>query len=150
MCTCGSWVYDPQSCVDYKLSTSPDDWTNKVSWTSMGWFVKLGWIVLKAKPVSSSWSPFSVKNPALRTPNPHPDAFSAIFKDIFEEAFGPAAEDLLAWLKMISVLNPFLSFPGERDRTNYKDEHLESRAHSSKSQIPTSVRIFIRPVSFYA
>ena len=46
---CGSWAYDPRSGDDYKTSTGPSDWTRKVSWTSMGWFMKLGWLIMNNK-----------------------------------------------------------------------------------------------------
>jgi hypothetical protein len=132
---CGSWAYDPQSGDDYKPSTSPTDWTSKISWTSMGWFVKLGWLIMNNKTptitLESNYKEDMEKFHCLRpncVPSPPTESFSELLENMFNEAFVSESSDPLGWFKMLSVLYPFLSFPGGRARTIFKEKHLDTRA----------------------
>jgi hypothetical protein len=61
------------------------------------------------------------------TPSPPTEAFSELLENMFDEAFNSQTSDPLGWLKMLSVLYPFMSFPGGRERTIFKEKHLETR-----------------------
>jgi hypothetical protein len=132
---CGSWSYDPQRSADYKPSTSPADWTSKVSWTSMAWFVKLGWMILYLQnttiTLESSFKDDMVKflgQKPTTSPLPPIEMFADVIKHMFEQAFCSPRSKPMAWEKMLSVLYPFLSFPGGRDRTIFKLETLPATA----------------------
>jgi len=132
---CGNWAYDPQSGDDYKPSTSPNSWTRNVSWTSMGWFMKLGWLIMNNKAPSitldSTFKEDMEKFHGLRpncNPSPPTEAFSELLENMFEEAFNSPSSDPLGWAKMLSVLYPFMSFPGGRQRTIFKEKHSDTRS----------------------
>ena len=134
---CGSWAYDPQSGDDYKPSTSPTDWTSKISWTSMGWYLKLGWLIMNNKTpaitLESTYKEDMEKFHGLRPnciPSPPTEAFSELLENMFDAAFNSESSDPLGWFKMLSVLYPFLSFPGGRARTIFKEKKLDTRANA--------------------
>ena len=137
---CGTWSYDPRRSSDYKPSTSPTDWTSKVSWTSMAWFVKLGWMILYRQnttiTLESSFKDDMVKflgQKPTSSPLPPIEMFEDIIKKMFEQAFCSPKSKHLAWEKMLSVLYPFLSFPGGRDRTIFKLETLPAKAATKQA-----------------
>ena len=137
---CGTWSYDPRRSSDYKPSTSPTDWTSKVSWTSMAWFVKLGWMILYRQnttiTLESSFKEDMVKflgQKPTSSPLPPIEMFEDIIKKMFEQAFCSPKSKHLAWEKMLSVLYPFLSFPGGRDRTIFKLETLPAKAATKQA-----------------
>jgi hypothetical protein len=132
---CGSWAYDPRNGDDYKASTGPTDWTSKVSWISMGWFMKLGWLIMNniapSITLDSTFKDDMEKFHGTRpncTPSPPTVAFSELLENMFDEAFNSETSDPLGWFKMLSVLYPFMSFPGGRERTIFKERHLDTRA----------------------
>ena len=61
-------------------------------------------------------------------PSPPTEAFSELLENMFEEAFHSPSSDPLGWSKMLSVLYPFMPFPGGRERTIFIEKHLETRA----------------------
>ena len=56
-----------------------------------------------------------------------------VIKKMFEQAFCSPRSKPLAWEKMLSVLYPFLSFPGGRDRTIFKLETLPAKAATKQA-----------------
>jgi len=137
---CGSWSYDPETSADYKPSSSPADWTNKVSWTSMAWFLKLGWTLMfqenRSITLDSSFKDDMVKfmgQKPTTSPLPPIEMFVNLIKNMWETAFCMPRSDPLAWPKMLSVLFPFMSFPGGQDRTIFKEDTLTTKSISRRS-----------------
>ena len=56
------------------------------------------------------------------------EAFSELLENMFDEAFNSPTSDPLGWFKMLSVLYPFMSFPGGIERTIFTEKILETRA----------------------
>jgi hypothetical protein len=52
---------------------------------------------------------------------------------MWETAFCMPRSDPLAWPKMLSVLFPFMSFPGGQDRTIFKEDTLTTKSISRRS-----------------
>jgi len=101
----------------------------------MGWFMKLGWLIMNNKATTitlestfkDDMEKFHGSRPHC-TPSPSTEAFSELLENMLEEAFNSLSSDPLGWYKMLSVLYPFMSFPGGRERTIFKENHLETRA----------------------
>ena len=70
---------------------------------------------------------FSGQKPTS-SPLPPIEMFADVIKHMFEQAFCSSKRKPLAWEKMLSVLYPFMSFPGGRDRTIFKWETLPAKA----------------------
>jgi hypothetical protein len=100
----------------------------------MGWFMKLGWLIMNNKAptitLESSFKDDMEKFHGLRpkcSPSPPTEAFSELLEDMFNSAFNSGGLDPLGWFKMLSVLYLFLSFPGGRERTNFKERQMDTR-----------------------
>ena len=97
--------------------------------------MRLGWLIMNNKASSitldSTFKDDMETFHGLRpncTPSTPTEAFSELLEKMFDEAFNSSSSDPLGWYKMLSVLYPFMSFPGGKERTIFKEKHLETRA----------------------